>query len=183
LISRYNKNEFSQSHLATIAIDFKMKTVELNGNRVKIQIWDTAGQERFSNLTNGFFKGSDGIVVTYSISDVKSFENVSKWMAQIQQRAPDDVKVVLAANKSDLDDERKISYSEGEQLALKYGVPFFETSAQNGNNVTELFEGLACRIIEKYGGKKNETNFTLQTKDSHTVGISHNQSNKCCSNK
>ena len=113
LISRYNKNEFSTSHLATIAIDFKMKLVEINGSKVKMQIWDTAGQERFSTLTNGFFKGSDGIIVVYSIADEKSFENVNKWMSQVHTRAPVDVKILLVGNKCDLESDRKISYEEG----------------------------------------------------------------------
>ena len=113
LISRFNKNEFSASHLATIAIDFKMKLTEINGSKVKMQIWDTAGQERFATLTNGFFKGSDGIVVVYSVDDEKSFENVNKWMNQVHSKAPVDVKILLVANKSDLESERKISFEEG----------------------------------------------------------------------
>ena len=113
LISRFNKNEFSATHLATIAIDFKMKLAEINGSKVKMQIWDTAGQERFATLTSGFFKGSDGIVVVYAVDDEKSFENVNKWMNQVHSKAPVDVKILLVANKSDLENERKISFEEG----------------------------------------------------------------------
>ena len=135
LISRYNKNEFSASHLATIAIDFKMKLAEINGSRVKMQIWDTAGQERFSTLTNGFFKGSDGIVVVYSICDEKSFDNVNKWMNQVHARAPVDVKILIVGNKIDLESERKISYAEGKikrtQIGSKVRSYFFRMLCQN----------------------------------------------------
>ena len=57
IIQRFNKNEFSLSHLSTIAIDFKMKVLEVQDSRLKMQIWDTAGQERFNTLTAGFFRG------------------------------------------------------------------------------------------------------------------------------
>ena len=57
LIQRFNKNDFSYAHLSTIAIDFKMKLININGVKLKMQIWDTAGQERFNTLTASFFKG------------------------------------------------------------------------------------------------------------------------------
>ena len=57
LIQRFNKNEFSMNHLSTIAIDFKLKVMDIRGSKLKMQIWDTAGQERFNTLTMGFFKG------------------------------------------------------------------------------------------------------------------------------
>ena len=180
LISRYNRNEFSENHLSTIAIDFKMKTVKIKDNRVKIQIWDTAGQERFSTLTNGFFKGSDGIIVTYSITDQKSFENVNKWMSQIQQRAPSDVKVILVGNKTDMENTRVVSYEEGERLADKYNIRFLETSAKTGKNVNEVFENLAADIIEKFGGKRAETINSEQSRENNLNPGERKKKESCC---
>jgi len=57
LLQRFAKNDFPLNHLPTIAIDFKVKSIELNGQIVKLQLWDTAGQERFNTLTSSFFKG------------------------------------------------------------------------------------------------------------------------------
>ena len=116
VIQRFNKNEFSMNHLSTIAIDFKMKLLDVNGSKIKMQIWDTAGQERFNTLTTGFFKGSDGIIVCYSVTDEKSFESINKWMNQIHSLAPVEVKVVLVGNKVDLEKERRVSYEEGELI-------------------------------------------------------------------
>ena len=149
LIQRFTKNEFSPHHTSTIAIDFKMKVIEINNVRLKMQIWDTAGQERFNTLTAGFFKGSDGIVLTYSVTDEKSFQCVNKWMDQVQKLAPVDVKVILIGNKADLDAERKVSREEGEAMALKYGIKFYETSAKSGENVQELFLDIGNQIFEK----------------------------------
>ena len=91
IIRRYVKNDFSLNHLSTIAIDFKMKIHQINDMRLKYQIWDTAGQERFNTLTAGFFKGSDGIIICYSIESRESFQNVNKWLSQIKTLAPTDV--------------------------------------------------------------------------------------------
>ena len=149
LIQRFNKNEFSLTHLSTIAIDFKMKVVTVNDQRLKMQIWDTAGQERFNTLTAGFFKGSDGIVLCYSVTDMKSFENINKWMAQIKSLAPVDVKVLLVGNKTDLEDQRVVSEELGNEMAEKYGVELFEASAKSGDNVMEVFNRMAELVLEK----------------------------------
>ena len=149
LISRYTRNEFFETHLATIAIDFKMKNMDIDKKKVKIQIWDTAGQERFAIMTNGFFKNADGILLTYSINDERSFEAVTKWMLQIRDKAPSDVNIILVGNKNDMESDRKVSYDEGRKLAEHYGITFLEASAKNGKNVKEVFEKLASEIIDK----------------------------------
>ena len=56
LLQRFENDDFSVSHVPTIAIDFKMKVVQVAEKKIKMQIWDTAGQERFHTLTAGFFK-------------------------------------------------------------------------------------------------------------------------------
>ena len=149
LIQRFTKNEFSMHHTSTIAIDFKMKVIDIDGTKIKMQIWDTAGQERFNTLTSGFFKGSDGIVLTYSLTDEKSFQCVNKWMDQIQKLAPADVKVLLIGNKSDLEEERKVTREEGEAMAEKHKVKFYEASAKTGENIQELFHDIGKQIFEK----------------------------------
>ena len=149
LIKRFTKNEFSLTHLSTIAIDFKMKVLTINNTRLKLQIWDTAGQERFNTLTAGFFKGSDGIIVTYSVTERKSYENVNKWMNQIQSLAPKEVSILLVGNKIDMEDEREVSVDEGKAMAEKYNAVFFETSAKTGESVEGVFECLAKDILVK----------------------------------
>ena len=112
LLQRYCNNDFSPNHLSTIAIDFQTKTIKLDKTALKMQLWDTAGQEKFNTLTSGFFKGSHGIFIVYSIDDVSSFENVSKWMGQIQMHAPRNVKVCLIGNKSDLEEQREVGFED-----------------------------------------------------------------------
>lgn len=88
LITRFCENQFKDSYVATIGVDFKIKSLIVNEKKIKMQIWDTAGQERFKNITQTYYKGSAGIVLTYSITDSTSFSNVERWMNQIETNAP-----------------------------------------------------------------------------------------------
>ena len=147
LIQRFTRNEFNVNHLPTIAIDFKLKIFEIEGVKLKMQIWDTAGQERFNTLTSGFFRGAHGIIVTYSIADKESLHKITKWMDQIKQWAPSNVKILILGNKADLIEEREVSIDEGEDVAKKFNVDFREVSAFTGDEVDESFIELG-RLIK-----------------------------------
>jgi len=76
ILLRFCDNEFKPSHVATIGVDFKIKTIQVDDKRIKLQIWDTAGQERFKNINQTYYKGAIGIILTYTITDITSFNNV-----------------------------------------------------------------------------------------------------------
>jgi Ras-related protein Rab-8A len=88
LITRFCENNFKESYVATIGVDFKIKTMNAGNRRYKLQIWDTAGQERFKNITQTYYKGAAGIILTYSIIDRQSYDNIERWMTQIESNAP-----------------------------------------------------------------------------------------------
>lgn len=83
IITRFCDNQFKNSYVATIGVDFKMKKLVANGIKIRMQIWDTAGQERFKNITQAYYKSAAGILMVYSIDDRTSFSNIERWMAQI----------------------------------------------------------------------------------------------------
>ena len=87
--------------IPTIGIDFKIKTVEIEGKKVKLQIWDTSGQERFDAITRQYYRGAMGIILVYDITFAKSFARTEKWIRNIQENAHNDVKKVLLGNKCD----------------------------------------------------------------------------------
>lgn len=109
LITRFCENHFKDSYVATIGVDFKVKTITCKDKKYKLQIWDTAGQERFKNVTQAYYKGSSGIILTYSITDRNSFENIERWITQIETNAPQNVSKVLIATKMDLEEQRMIT--------------------------------------------------------------------------
>ncbi|XP_071410706.1 ras-related protein Rab-10-like isoform X2 [Pithys albifrons albifrons] len=137
------------SYLATIGIDFKVKPVMFNDTRVKLQIWDTAGQERFHTLSTSYFRGAQGFVLVYDITDLKSFQSITMWMEDIHEKAGDEVDVILLGNKCDKESERVVPKQKGEKLAWEYGIPFFETSAKDNVNIEHAFSILTKEILEK----------------------------------
>ena len=118
---------------------------------MKVRIWDTAGQERFKTLTGKFYRGSHGILMLYDMTNRESFTNVDKWMQQIKDNIGDtNPCIVLVANKTDLEDARKVTKAEGQRLARKYKIPYFETSARTDTGVNEAFQTLAEAVVKKY---------------------------------
>jgi len=141
------------THLTTIGIDFKIKTIDVDGKKIKMQIWDTAGQERFKTITQTYYKGAMGIILTYACNDRESFNSIENWMKQIKQHANEDVCKILVGNKSDLED-RQVTSEEGKKLADTFGIKFFETSAKDDLGVNDTFHTIAKEIKEKILSKE-----------------------------
>jgi len=130
-----------------------MKTIEVDGKKIKIQIWDTAGQERYKTITQTYYKGAMGIILSYAVNDKESYENIENWMKQIKQHASEDVCKILIGNKCDMPD-RCISYEEGKRLADQYGIHFFETSAKENMNVQDAFKCIAKEVKDRLADKQ-----------------------------
>ena len=122
--------------------------MEVNGKKVKLQIWDTAGQERFKNITASYYRGGNGVLVVYDITDRESFENLNSWLIEIEKNANKNVYKLLIGNKCDLEDKRKVSFQEGKDFAESNGMKFMETSAKTASKVQEAFELLTNEIIK-----------------------------------
>ncbi|GMR52776.1 hypothetical protein PMAYCL1PPCAC_22971, partial [Pristionchus mayeri] len=149
MINRFSDDSFSTSKIATIGIDFKIRTIELNGKKVKLQVWDTAGQERFHAITTSYYRKANGIVLVYDITDVKSFENISRWLRNIDENASEDVVKMLIGNKCDMADRRAVSRERGEKIAADHSIRFLETSAKGNINIDTAFYEIAGDILER----------------------------------
>ncbi|XP_032413369.1 ras-related protein Rab-8B-like, partial [Xiphophorus hellerii] len=152
---------FSLTHVTHSAasvsgIDFKIRTVELDGKKIKLQIWDTAGQERFRTITTAYYRGAMGIMLVYDITNEKSFDNIRNWIRNIEEHASADVEKMILGNKCDMNDKRQVSKERGEQLAIDYGIKFLETSAKSSINVEEGFLTLARDIMSRLNRKMND---------------------------
>ncbi|OMJ91926.1 hypothetical protein SteCoe_5488 [Stentor coeruleus] len=152
ILIRYTEEKFNHSHIATIGLDFKTKTIEIDGKQLEMQIWDTAGTEKFRVITRTYYQKCSGIIIAYDCTDQKSYNNVTKWMDQIRNNVEDDTPKVIIACKIDRPD-RKISKSDGENLAETMKVQYFETSAKAGIGIDETFIYLARQCFDRGIGK------------------------------
>ncbi|XP_058485519.1 ras-related protein Rab-27A [Solea solea] len=157
---QYTDGKFNSKFITTVGIDFREKRVVYKsrdadgssgrGQKIHMQLWDTAGQERFRSLTTAFFRDAMGFLLLFDLTSEQSFLNVRNWMSQLQIHAycenPD---IVLCGNKCDLSDQRAVREEEARELAEKYGVPYFETSAANGDNVNQAVDVLLDLIMKR----------------------------------
>jgi len=181
LLLRFSDDSFTTSFITTIGIDFKIKTIELDGKRIKLQIWDTAGQERFRTITTAYYRGAMGILLVYDVTDEQSFQNIRNWIRNIDQHAAENVDKILVGNKCDMVSERVVENARGQSLANEYNIKFFETSAKSNINVVEGFTAIATDIKKRLMDSPN------QQGEKNTLVLNANDSTKqkdnCCSKK
>jgi len=146
LLLRFADQTYTESYISTIGVDFKIRTIELDGKTIKLQIWDTAGQERFRTITSSYYRGANGIIVVYDVTDAESFNNVKQWMNEIDRYASVDVNKLLVGNKCDLVSKRAVNYETAKAFADKLDIPFLEASAKGDTNVEKAFLTMAAEI-------------------------------------
>ncbi|GMH28750.1 hypothetical protein Nepgr_030593 [Nepenthes gracilis] len=168
----------------TIGVDFKINLLTVNGKRLKLTIWDTAGQERFRTLTSSYYRGAQGIILVYDVTQRETFINLSDvWAKEVDLYSTNhDCVKMLVGNKFDRDSERAVSREEGIALAQELGSLFIECSARTRENVQQCFEELALKImgvpslLEEGSnvGKRNILKQKLDHRTNHPAG-------GCCS--
>ncbi|KAJ4300390.1 GTP-binding protein [Collariella sp. IMI 366227] len=175
-----SKTRLPPSFITTIGIDFKIRTIELDGKRVKLQIWDTAGQERFRTITTAYYRGAMGILLVYDVTDERSFNNIRTWFANVEQHATEGVNKILIGNKCDWEEKRVVSTERGQQLADELGIPFLEVSAKTNTNIDKAFYSLAAdikkRIIDTSKPETTGTGPAVNVGDQNGGG----SGGKCC---
>lgn len=146
ILSRFADGTFDESYLTTVGVDFKIRSLDINGIRYKLQIWDTAGQERFRTITSSYYRGAHGIFIVYDVTDPLTFNNIKKWNDEIIKYSASDVVKILVGNKSEKEKERYIDYQDGERKASEMGIKFIETSAKTNDKVNDAFR-ILCETI------------------------------------
>ena len=149
LILRFADDSFNGSFISTIGVDFKIKTVDVEGFKIKMQIWDTAGQERFRTIVSSYYRGAHGIIVVYDVTDRQSFSKIQHWLKDIENYGTDQVCKLIVGNKCDLNDKRLVDFASAKEFADELGIPIMEASARSRINVDEIFLAIAGNILGK----------------------------------
>ncbi|TRY66097.1 hypothetical protein DNTS_035588 [Danionella cerebrum] len=170
LMERFTDDTFCEACKSTVGVDFKIKTVELRGKKIRSLLvnvtsntrhsppsppgrpgtGDTAGQERFNSITSAYYRGAKGIVLVYDITKQETFDDLPKWMKMIDKYASEDAELLLVGNKLDCEFDRVISRQQAERFASRIsGMRFCEASAKDNFNVDEIFLKLVDDILSK----------------------------------
>lgn len=154
LLRRYVDDKYEDTYISTIGVDFKIKTICLDGDvMIKMQLWDTAGQERFRSVTQSYYRGADGIFFVIDMTDLQTLRSLpSSWIHDLVEHCgsldpgdPEAPAMILLANKADLSGHAQVKDTHLDPLLM----PHFKTSARTGANVNAAFEAMCRAIMEK----------------------------------
>ena len=181
LLLQYTDNNYPLQHAATVGVEYKIKNIQYNDYKVKLQIWDTAGQERFHSITNNFFHNADGILFVFDIASYKSFEGVKNWIQEAEDIGSYYQKLLIG-NKSDLKDKRNVSLKEIENYCQEKNINYLETSAKDNVNLKEAFNKIIELIFKDKTDEEIIGEFGLK-KSSLSIVTKHDQKGKKKKNK
>lgn len=159
LMKQLVEGSFSEEPQSTIGVEFDSTLITVDQHQVKLHIWDTAGQERFRSIAKAYFRNAVGVLLVFDITERKSFDDLSTWLNDVHALCDPNVVVQLIGNKADMASSRAVTVSEAEAFAKNHQMSYLETSAKNGDNVSEAFIRVASQILA-HGAPKVTTNDT-----------------------
>ena len=186
ILNRYMNKTFEESYKCTIGVDFLMKSIEINGKTVKLQLWDTAGQEKYKSMVASYYRGANVALVVFDITNHESFDSLPGWIENYYKNGPEQKNIILIGNKKDMIEERQVTQEEAELFSQTNNMIYFETSAKDGDNIDYVFTYAAEKLVEFYSSQKetnikrqiNQTN-ELQSQSFKEIRIEEHKK-KCC---
>lgn len=152
ILLRYTNGEFTENYNYTVGVDFKVKKVVYQNKEITLQLWDTAGQERYRSVTRTFYHRARGVIVVFDLSNRQTLEAVTRWLMEIRENC-DEIPRILVGNKCDA--LREVKEEDAFEVAKRFNLPYFETSAKEDINITSAFDKLVS-IIHSQEEKRNK---------------------------
>lgn len=175
ILLRACEDVFQTSYLATIGVDFKIKTIEVDGKTIKIQIWDTAGQERFRTITHSYYRGAECAVMVIDLTDEFSLEEANTIYSDLIRLGSPKMKIFLVGNKSDLNNKIKLTEDDIKCfMESKNIIKYIETSAKDDKNIDLLFHDISIELMKNIKEKEHKIHFELE----EPLNIKKTKSNK-----
>lgn len=156
LIERFCHGTFSTSYLMTVGANFYSEIFEFgnNGDKLKVLFWDIAGQEHFDVVRTQFYIGTMICIAVFDLTRYITLKNLEKWFNEMYKSLEESaIPTVIIGNKVDLEIERSVKHKEVTKFVnslydkfpgyKNMEIPYFETSAKNGENVEKTFRATA----------------------------------------
>eukprot|EP00743_Colponemidia_sp_Colp-15_P000747 GILK01000826.1.p1 GENE.GILK01000826.1~~GILK01000826.1.p1 ORF type:complete len:205 (+),score=29.79 GILK01000826.1:166-780(+) len=180
LLLRFADDAFTESYISTIGVDFRFRTIPIEKKTIKLQIWDTAGQERFRTITSAYYRGADGIIMVYDVTNKESFDHVEEWLSEVNRYASENTSKLLVGNKCDMATEKAVDTDTAKRFADNLGIPFLETSAKNATNVDLAFLTMAKELMKSRDAQGNKPQPDKRLKLNPTRKPSQQPAGGCC---
>ena len=146
--------------------------IRINKLLIKLQIWDTCGQEVYKSLITNLYRNSSLAIIVYSVCNKNSFQHVESWIKELKTNSEKNIKIILVGNKTDLNNERKISFEEGENMKNRHNIDYFiETSAKTGKNAKNVLIESAKILYKEYTKLKNKADNNIKEKLNNSYKI------------
>lgn len=164
ILSRYMTNEFNPAYRATVGVEFQVKNLRLDNNKVSLKIWDTCGEERYKSITRQYYRNTNGALLVFDLTNPKSLERMNDWLMDLKSENQSDVVIFLVGNKSDSKDKILQLSSDGKKFASNNNIPYAEVSAKTGAGIANLFEAVARKMVVVAENKDENENETVEKK-------------------
>lgn len=173
LLSRYCDGTFNENYISTIGVDFRIKRLEINDKKIKLQVWDTAGQERFKSISLSYYRGAHAIMLVFDLTNTNSFNKLNQWIKDIDRNLTNDkYKIILIGNKCENENNIVVNRDDINSFVQKYNMEYMEVSAKKNINVDLAFTRITDLVFKSMMNTKVSNKFNLVHKKE--------KKNKCC---
>jgi small GTP-binding protein len=174
LVNRISEGAFSESHVPTVGSQFIALPLEVNSKRMTLELWDTAGQEVYRSLVGFYTREAKGAFLVCDVTNDQTYQGLPEWIKFVSEQAPG-VKIIIFANKIDLEEQRVIAADKLAEFAKSNGVELIEGSAKLGQNTTDAFEKMGELMLAT--GSSASVPVTIASSD---LGKSKEKKGGCC---
>jgi Ras-related protein Rab-27B len=155
MIRRFVLDKFDDRYISTLGTKVTKRNLTIRESsavyNITFMIWDVMGQKRFEKIQSVAFKNAQGAFIVCDVTTMQSYEHLEVWL-DLLYRVTRDIPMVFIANKIDLENQRKVEDAQIQQIANKYGVPYYFTSAKTGENINKAFFALGKLMVRPFKG-------------------------------
>ncbi|XP_046559383.1 ras-related protein Rab-8B-like [Haliotis rubra] len=172
----FMEGKFTRVETSSDTLGFKQKTIIHSDKNVRLQMWDTAGQEKYRSLTASYYRGANGCIIMFDVTNEETFDHVHRWFEDMREYASHkEIAVVLVGTKCH-EHDREVTIDRASSFAEEHNIPYIEVSAERDiNSVNSVFETLVEKVLENIS--RNST-MSQSSDQSEVSKLSRNQKKK-----